>query len=133
MTPKFDYVVCSIEESHEMQKMSINEQQSSLLVHEQKLNHGTTDRNTLEEQALKASTFAESPSYIGRGRGKSSRKRGRGGRGTQDGGRQQPSCMNEDHYSSGLRGKVPVQHGGKSNIGCYRCHNYAHYSNECFT
>lgn len=74
MAPKFDYV-CSIEESNDIDEMSIDELQSSLLVHEQRLN-----RCTLEEQALKASTFAESTSSRGRGRGRG-RERGRNGRG----------------------------------------------------
>lgn len=51
MTPKFDSIVCSIEESNDVDKVSIEELQSSLLVHEQKVNYGAT-----EEQALKAST-----------------------------------------------------------------------------
>ncbi|RVW41478.1 hypothetical protein CK203_112691 [Vitis vinifera] len=35
MTPKFNFVVCSIEESHDIDELSIDELQSSLLVHEQ--------------------------------------------------------------------------------------------------
>ena len=35
MTPKFDYVVCSIEESKDTDTLTIDELQSSLLVHEQ--------------------------------------------------------------------------------------------------
>ena len=38
MTPKFDYVVCSIEESNNVDTMTIDELQSSLLVHEQRMN-----------------------------------------------------------------------------------------------
>ena len=38
MAPKFDYVVCSIEESNNTNEMSIDELQSSLLVYEQRLN-----------------------------------------------------------------------------------------------
>lgn len=83
MTPKFDYMVCSIEESNDIENMSIDELQSSLLVHEQKLNRGGS-----QEQALKASTLTESSSSRGgRGRGRGRRGRGRGGRGNQDGGR----------------------------------------------
>ena len=48
MTPKFDYVVCSIEESHDLDTLSIDELQSRLLVHEQRMNG-----HAVEEQALK--------------------------------------------------------------------------------
>ena len=48
MTSKFNYVVCSIEESNNISTMSIDELQSSLLVHEQRM-QGQRE----EEQALK--------------------------------------------------------------------------------
>ncbi|CAL9019603.1 unnamed protein product [Prunus brigantina] len=38
IAPKFDYVMCSIEESNNIDEMSIDELQSSLLVHEQRIN-----------------------------------------------------------------------------------------------
>ena len=38
LRPKFDYVVCSIEESKDIDAFSLDELQSSLLVHEQKMN-----------------------------------------------------------------------------------------------
>ncbi|XP_057975180.1 uncharacterized protein LOC131162583 [Malania oleifera] len=38
MTTKFNYIVCSIEESKDIDSMSIDELQSSLSVHEQKMN-----------------------------------------------------------------------------------------------
>ena len=34
LTPKFDYIVCSIEEANNVEEMQIDELQSSLLVHE---------------------------------------------------------------------------------------------------
>ncbi|XP_070669034.1 uncharacterized protein [Malus domestica] len=37
MTSKYDYVVCSIEESNDLDVLSIDELQSSLLVHEQRI------------------------------------------------------------------------------------------------
>ena len=37
-TPKFNFVVCSIEESHDIDELSIEELQSSLLVHMCKFN-----------------------------------------------------------------------------------------------
>ncbi|XP_050104705.1 uncharacterized protein LOC126584338 [Malus sylvestris] len=60
MDPKFNYVVYSIEESNDIEDMSIDQLQNSLLVHEQKLNRGGS-----QEKALKASTFTESSSSRG--------------------------------------------------------------------
>jgi hypothetical protein len=69
MPAKFNYVVCSIEESNDVTALSIDELQSSLLVHEQRMK-GQKEHS--EEQALKVSN-------AGRGRGRStSRGRGRG-------------------------------------------------------
>ncbi|GAU47762.1 hypothetical protein TSUD_192990 [Trifolium subterraneum] len=69
MTPKFNYVVCSIEESNDVTLLSIDELQSSLIVHEQRMKN---QRDHIEEQALKAASS-------GRGRGRSSQRgRGRG-------------------------------------------------------
>ena len=48
MTSRFDYVVCSIEESNNLDTLTIDELQSSLLVHEQRMNGHRED-----EQALK--------------------------------------------------------------------------------
>ncbi|CAL2257440.1 unnamed protein product [Prunus armeniaca] len=48
MTPKFDYVVCFIEQSNDLDTLSIDELQSSLLVYEQSMNG-----LVVEEQALK--------------------------------------------------------------------------------
>ncbi|KAL4295748.1 hypothetical protein GQ457_12G010900 [Hibiscus cannabinus] len=69
MTSKFNYVVCSIEEAQDTTDLSIDELQSSLLVHEQKM------LNPEEEQAIKV-TYGDS-STRGRGHG---RYRGRGRR-----------------------------------------------------
>jgi len=51
MMPKFNYVVCSIEESKDIDALSIDELQSSLQLHEQKMN-----QQEQEEQALQVST-----------------------------------------------------------------------------
>ena len=45
MTSKYNYVVCSIKESHDLDALSIDELQNSLLVHEQRI-------YVVEEQAL---------------------------------------------------------------------------------
>ncbi|GAU51565.1 hypothetical protein TSUD_244720 [Trifolium subterraneum] len=69
MQPQFNYVVCSIEESHDVTATSIDELQSSLILHEQRMKN---KKDYSEEQALKASN-------AGRGKGRST-QRGRGRR-----------------------------------------------------
>ena len=71
LSDKFNYIVCSIEESKDMNLLSIDELQSSLIVHEQKFH-----RHKRKEQALKV-IHEESVARRGRGRG-SSRGRGKG-------------------------------------------------------
>ncbi|XP_040960299.1 uncharacterized protein [Gossypium hirsutum] len=51
LTPKLNYVVCAIEEANDIEELSIDELQGSLLVHEKKL-----QRQDQEEQALKVAT-----------------------------------------------------------------------------
>ena len=73
MTSKFDYVVCSIEESNNLDTLTIDELQSNLLVHEQRMNGHEGD-----EQALKV---AYDDRIGGRGGGRARgvfRGRGRG-------------------------------------------------------
>lgn len=48
MTSRFDYVVCLVEESNDLDELTIDELQSSLLVHEQRMNSHVKS----EEQAL---------------------------------------------------------------------------------
>ena len=66
LTPNFNFVVCSIEEANDVGLLSIDELQSSLLVHEQKLTN-----KKKKEQALKAlSENHSTPSRADRGRGR---------------------------------------------------------------
>lgn len=71
MTSRFDYVVCSVEESNDLDNLTIDELQSSLLVHEQRMNGHHS-----EEQALKIAS-ENGVEVRGRGRG-ALRGRGRG-------------------------------------------------------
>lgn len=71
LTEKFNYIVCSIEESKDIDQLSIDELQSSLIVHEQKFHKGTR-----EEHVLKVTSEDR---FGGRGRGRNMyRGRGRG-------------------------------------------------------
>lgn len=104
MTFRYDYVVCSIEESHDLDTMTVDELQSSLLVHEQRMN----GHNSPEEQVLNVAQDKTSASH---GRGRSVfRGGGARGRGTGRGGRQ-------------LVDRTLVE--------CYYCHEFGHFQYEC--
>ena len=75
MTPKFNYVLCSIEEYNDVTAHSVDELQSSLLVHEKRMQ---VQHSKEEEQALKVS---QSGRGYGRGRGARTSFSDRGGRG----------------------------------------------------
>ncbi|CAL2257558.1 unnamed protein product [Prunus armeniaca] len=140
MTTKFDYVVCSIEESNDIEKLPIDELQSSLLVHEQKIN-----QSTYEEHALKVSTNSDSPAV--RGHGGRGRGRGRGGShgrglGSRDGNKSNDDsgsnsrgyCISGGNSSRGRRQLYNHDSNvDKSNVNCFRCCNYGHYRSECYT
>jgi len=107
MTHKFDYVVCAIEESNDIDSLSIDVLQSSLLVHEQRMT-----KYAVEEQALKVTTY-EGTTSLGRGRGLG----GFRGRGTGKGrGRQLL-------YNQGVQ-------FNKASAECYHCHKLGHYQYE---
>lgn len=129
MTPKYNYVVCSIEESKDLDNFSIDELQGSLLVHEQKI-----IQQEKEEQALKSSIETHLyPSRVDKDRGKG---RGRVGKGINDRGNQQQYHENQflgrghgGHHSTSYK----PQSTDKSKDECYRCHRYGHYQFECRT
>jgi hypothetical protein len=65
LTERFNFVVCSIEESKDIEALLVDELQGSLLIHEQKIKKKVNN----EEQALKVDY--DSSSGRGRGRGRS--------------------------------------------------------------
>lgn len=102
MTAKFNYVVCSIEEANDTSELSLDELQSSLLVHECKM-----DRQDTEEQALQAAANSKGDS---RWKGK-----------------KQNTKAGERQAGSNQRKKTV----DKSKIECFRCHKYGHFRSEC--
>jgi hypothetical protein len=48
MSSRFDYVVCSVEESNNIDILTIDELQSKLLVYEQRMNGHSKDEQTLK-------------------------------------------------------------------------------------
>ncbi|GKV42713.1 hypothetical protein SLEP1_g50091 [Rubroshorea leprosula] len=113
MTPKYNVVVCVIEEANDLDEMSLDELKSSLLVHERKLN-----RQDKEELALKVSTdhYSSTPHKANKGRG----------RGNMD----RRSHQTQSYDSQGKGRGCGKFHSAiykpksvdKSTVQCYRCH-----------
>lgn len=102
LSEKFTYIVCSIEESKDIESLSVDALQSSLLCHEQNIVKHSKGSSS-SDQVLKVTE--EFKGWSGtRGRGGSSRGRGRG-RGRQG-------------YNRAL-------------VECYKCHKLGHYQFEC--
>ncbi|MFS7931085.1 putative RNA-directed DNA polymerase [Helianthus anomalus] len=100
LTENFNFVVCTIEESKDTDSLTVDELQSSLLVHEQKLK-----KRVNGDQVLKVEYDAASGRGRGRGRAPMGRGRGRGR------GRTRPDF-------------------DKSVVECYKCHQMGHYQYE---
>ncbi|CAM8959850.1 unnamed protein product [Rhodiola kirilowii] len=136
LTDNFNYIVCSIEESKDIDKLSVDELQSSLLVHEQKL----VRHNGEEQTALKATSSGGS-STRGRGRGT---WRGRG-RGPRDGSSHRGHSRDDNNFRGHTRDGSSFRrentnssgrswdHFDKSKVECFRCHGLGHLSSECYS
>lgn len=109
MTREFNYVVCSVEESKDIDDLSLDELHSSLLLHEQKMNQSYT----IDEQASKASTNTHSYNLRGKGRGD---------RRHRDGHRNRDDNTNFRGNNDQFQGKGRGRDFEKSRVECYRCH-----------
>ena len=105
LTERFNYIVVSIEEANDIDCLTVDELQSSLVVHEQKFR-----RKEIEEEQVLKVTYEERNTR-GRGRGMAGSGRGMAGSGRGRG-----------------RGRQPTN---RALIECYRCHRIGHYQYEC--
>ncbi|RDX67095.1 hypothetical protein CR513_54068, partial [Mucuna pruriens] len=108
MTPKFDYVVCFIEESKDTDTLTIDELQSSLVVHEQ----GMTS-HVEEEHALKVAHGDQYAQYVERGRGHGGFGRQGRGRGRQGFDKSIVECYNCHQLGAFQLGMFKPKIGGQ--------------------
>lgn len=118
MTRKFDHVVCSIEESKDLDVLSIEELMSTLTVHEQRIN-----QHEVVEQALQLQHLTNNPSSQQKGCG-----HGKGGSSTNN--KDQGRGRGRDDKHGGDQESKPVD---KSKVKCFRCNRFGHYRSECRT
>ncbi|KAH0748175.1 hypothetical protein KY290_027407 [Solanum tuberosum] len=109
MTTKFNYIVCSIEESKDIDTLSLDELHGSLLVYEQKINQQDKD-----EAGLKIATSSKGTDQVkAKCKGKNSH--------------------HKKKKSSSGDSLEKEKREDKSQVECYRCHRFGHYRSECRT
>lgn len=139
LSSKFDNVVVAVEESKDLNNMTVDELMATLEIHEQRINRRAPSSSL--EQALQTSmTFRrydeEQGGMLQRGRGRGrghGQARGRGGGGVQQiigrgrGSGRQGRGRGEERGRGQGRGRG----FDKSQVKCYNCNDYGHYSREC--
>ena len=136
LNPKFDHIVVAIEESKDLESMSIDELQGSLKAHEQRVQERNNCSTKPVETALVAQqnlkNFGNESS-----RGKRSKFKNFRGRGNY-GLRERLDQKNNGNQSSnrgghiGNRGRGGKKTWDKKNVDCYNCGKKRNYAFDCW-
>lgn len=135
LTENFENVVCAIEESKNLEEMTLDDLAGSLEAHEQRKKK---KKNESLEEALQAKVSIKdekvlyTQNFRGRGRGRGGRSNGRGGGGRgRDAHYEEKGQSSQQNWRGRGRGHRRGGRSNHSNVECYNCGKHGHYAKEC--
>ncbi|KAJ4719087.1 Retrovirus-related Pol polyprotein from transposon TNT 1-94 [Melia azedarach] len=135
MDSKFDHIVTTIEETKDLEEMTIDQLQGSLQAYEEKIKK----KQGISEQLLKMQ-FKEKEEIQSYDRNQRGRGRGRGQGQSRGRGRGRGWNYNYNNFNnyekgeSSTRGRErnnPNTRYDKSKVRCYNCQKFGHYASAC--
>lgn len=138
LDPKFEHIVVTIEETKDLEEMTIDELSGSLQAYEEK----HKKKQGIVEQLLKMQfnpkekeeSAGNDRNQHGRGRGRGCGRGGSRGRGRGWNYNNTNSNNNYEKGESSTRGRGrgnPNSRYDKAQVRCYNCQKFGHYASEC--
>ncbi|KAJ4716957.1 Retrovirus-related Pol polyprotein from transposon TNT 1-94 [Melia azedarach] len=135
MDSKFDHIVTTIEETKDLEEMTIDQLQGSLQAYEEKIKK----KQGISEQLLKMQ-FKEKEEIQSYDRNQHGRGRGRGQGQSRGRGRGRGWNYNYNNFNNYEKGESSTRGRGRNNpntgydkskVRCYNCQKFGHYASAC--